>query len=77
MRHITDFGISRTQLEEIINEWIIGTKAERNRAILKSRYIDGLTFEEIAEVFNMSDCQVKGIIYRGEEMIEKHIKTIQ
>lgn len=62
MRHITDFGISRTQLEEIINEWIIGTKAERNRAILKSRYIDGLTFEEIAEVFNMSDCQVKGII---------------
>lgn len=46
MRHITDFGISRTQLENIINEWIIGTKAERNRAILKSRYRLGRMMSE-------------------------------
>ena len=34
------------------------------REILKPRYLDWLTFEEIAERVDMSDRQVKRIVYK-------------
>lgn len=41
---------SRTEIVNAIDEYIVGTKyAERNRIILKLRYIDGYTYEQIAE----------------------------
>lgn len=41
--------LSRSQLESLIDEWIVGKNGERNRAILKRRLIDGITYEKIAE----------------------------
>lgn len=66
--------ISKTELENIINEWIIGKNAERNRAILKRRLCDGICYEPLAEEFDLSVRQVKNIVYKSEEILFKHIK---
>lgn len=50
-------------------ESINGFKAYRNREILKSRYIDGYTHEEIAEFYDMSVRQIKKICYDYEPII--------
>lgn len=38
-------NVSRSQLTEAIDEWVVGTNAERNRRLLKRRYIDGVRLE--------------------------------
>lgn len=65
---------SRTEIEYAINEWIIGRNAERDRAILKRRLIDGIYYEPLAEEFDMSVRQVKNIVYKNKEKIFKHLK---
>lgn len=64
---------SRTEIENAIDEWIIGKNAERDRKILKRRLIDGICFEPLAEEFELSVPQIKRIVYKGEEKIFKHI----
>ena len=65
---------SRTEIENAINEWVIGRNAERNRAILKRRLIDGICYEPLAEEFDMSVRQIKNIIYKNQEKVLKHLK---
>lgn len=66
------FG-SRTEIEYMIDEYIVGmVHAQRNRAIMKSRYIDGLTYSKIAEKYELSDWQVKNIIYECERILNRH-----
>lgn len=58
-------GYSRTQIELLIDEWIVGMNhAERNRRIMYRKEIDGLTFEELGEEFDLSTVQVKNIVYQ-------------
>ena len=57
--------LSNTQIENLIDEWIIGRNAERNRKILKRRLLDGILFENLAEEFDLSVTQVKNIVYKG------------
>lgn len=57
----------------MIDEWIIGRNAERDRRILYRRLIDGVCFEPLAEEFNMSVRQIKNIVYKGEKRVFKHI----
>lgn len=64
---------SRTEIEKAIDEWIVGRNAERNRAILKRRLIDGICYEPLAEEFDMSVRQIKNIIYKGQEKVLKHL----
>lgn len=64
--------IGRTGAERLIDEWIIGRHAERNRAILKRRLIDGIGYEALAEEFSLSVKQVKRIVYAGCERIFAH-----
>jgi 5-methylthioribose kinase len=52
----------------LINEYI---HSERDRKILKRRLIDGLTYENLAEEFDLSVTQVKRIVYKGEDIIFK------
>ena len=54
---------TNSQIERLIDEYI---HSERNRKILKRRMIDGVTFEKIAEEFDMSDRQIKNIVYKEE-----------
>lgn len=60
---------SRTEIEHAIDEWIVGRNAERNRAILKRRLIDGICYEPLAEEFDLSVSQVKRIVYKLEQKI--------
>ena len=61
---------SNSQIREIIAEWI---HDERDRKILELRLIDGRTFEEIAEIVDMSDRQIKRIVYKLQEQLFKHL----
>ena len=61
---------SRTELNDAIEEWILN---EKYRGILKRRLLDGITFEKIAEEFEMSPRQIKRIVYKSEEIIFRHI----
>ena len=70
--HDRDF--SRTEIESAIDEWIIGKNAERDRKVIKRRMIDGITFERLAEEQGLSVSQVKRIIWKGSEIIFKHLR---
>jgi DNA-directed RNA polymerase specialized sigma24 family protein len=61
---------SNSQIAELIDEWI---HSERDRAIMKRRLIDGLTFEKLAEEFDMSVRQIKRVVYRCSEHLFIHI----
>lgn len=66
-------GKSRTEIENIIDEWIVCcSNAERNRKLMKRRYIDGLTFERLSEEFDLSVMQTKNIVYSMNKLLEKH-----
>lgn len=72
---ITDiFDISRTDIEKLIDEWIIGKDAERNRKILKRRLIDGITFEALAEEFGLSVQRTKAIVYKEQNRLFAKMK---
>lgn len=40
---------------------------------MKRRLIDGVYFEPLAEEFDLSVRQVKNIVYKGEDIIFKHM----
>ena len=52
---------TNSQIRRIIAEYI---HSERDRRILERRLIDGVTFERLAEEFDMSARQMKNIVYR-------------
>ena len=66
--------VSRSDIDSAIDEWIIGRNAERNRAILKRRLFDGITYERLAEEFDMSVRQIKTIVYKNEDILFRHIR---
>ena len=66
--------LSRSEMESLIDEWIIGRNAQRDRQIIKRRLIDGICFEPLAEEFELSVRQVKNIVYKSERIIFSHIK---
>lgn len=65
-----EFNISRSELNNLIEEWIF---SERDRNILKRRLLDGITYERIAEEFDMSVRQIKNIIPKNIQILFKHI----
>lgn len=60
---------SRSELDKLIDEWILGRNAEQDRKILRRRLFDGITYERLAEEFDLSVRQVKNIVYKGEDII--------
>lgn len=64
----------KSEIEHLIDEWIIGRNAERNRKIMKRRLIDGICFEPLAEEFGLSVRQTKNIVYKSQIKIFKHRK---
>ena len=62
---------SNSQIRELIAEYIHN---ERDRKILCRRLIDGITFEKLAEEFEMSDRQIRVIVHRNESILFRHVK---
>ena len=71
---VDSIDISRSQLEALIDEWILGKDAERNRKILKRRLIDGITFEQLAEEFDLSVQRTKAIVYKQQDRLFAKMK---
>lgn len=62
-------------IERVIDNYVVGFKAYRNKEVLKSRYIDGYTFEDIAILYDMSDRHIKRICYNFEPIILKGLRV--
>ena len=61
---------SNSRIREIIAEYI---HSERDRRLLERRLIDGVTFEKLAEELDMSDRQVRRIVYKLQQELFKHL----
>lgn len=61
---MSDFEFDYSPMERLIDEKITGKKSARNREILKLRFLQGLTYAEIAEKMDMSEIQIGRIIHR-------------
>lgn len=69
-----DFKMPRSEVEKLIDEWVFNQKY---RQVIKLRFLDGLTFEQIAERVDMSDRQVKRIVYKyGDKVLCRVPKDI-
>ena len=61
---------TNSRIRELIGEYI---HSERDRMMLERRMIDGITYEKLAEEFDISVSQVKRILYRGVDILGKHL----
>ena len=57
-----------SEVAYFIDEYV---HSERDRAILKRRFVDGIRFEKLAEEFKLSVRQVKNIVYKFDKVILK------
>lgn len=64
-----EIKVSTSELSYLIDEWIFN---ERNRKIVKRKMIDGITFEKLAEEFDLSVQQVKSIVYKSQAQLACH-----
>lgn len=70
MSRIEQYGLSRSEWERLIDEWIF---SERDRAILKRRLLDGICFEQLAEEFYLSVQQTKAIVYKSQTRLFQYL----
>jgi DNA-directed RNA polymerase sigma subunit (sigma70/sigma32) len=61
---------SNSQISALIDEYIHN---ERDRAILKRRLIDGKTFDELSDEFNISVRHIKTIVYKQQSSLFKRL----
>lgn len=66
-------NLSNTELAALIDNYVRGLHAERNRKIIKDRLINGMLYEPLAEKYDLSVRMIQNIIYRAEEQLFKHI----
>ena len=71
MKKMENYNLSRTEWENLIDEWIFN---ELHRAMLKRNLLDGRTYEQIAEQFDMSTRHVARLIPKLQEKLFKRVK---
>lgn len=73
---------SYSELDNGIDEWIVGRNAERNRLILKKKLIDGWSYQQILDYLNQEGMpanyrielrQLQRIICKGRTVLFRHI----
>ena len=62
---------TNSRISKIIAEYI---HSERDRKILERRLIDGITFERLAEEFDMSVSQMKRIVTKNSEILFRNLR---
>ena len=58
--------LSRSEIHHLIDEYIHN---QRDRAVLKRKLTDGITYEKLAEEFDLSVGQTKNIVYKGKDRL--------
>lgn len=66
--------LSRSEIEWLIREYCF---VSRDREVLYSRWLDGLTFDEIAEKHFISVRQAKNIVRKNRETVLSHIDRLK
>lgn len=61
---------TNSQICALIDEHV---HSERDRRILKRRLCDGIVYEALAEEFDMSDSQIKRIIYKLQDKLFRYL----
>ena len=64
---------SNSQIDAAINEWI---HSERDRRVLHLKLVDGLSFERIAEIVDMSPKGVQKIVYKAQDKLHPHLEVM-
>lgn len=71
MKHLDLFAeYSNDDISATIDKWV---KGSRNREIMKDRLINCLTYETIAEKYDLSVRYVVSLIYKHEYEVFKHL----
>lgn len=60
----------RAEYERAIEGWV---RSERDRKALKRKYLDGFTYEAIAEELSISPKTVQNIVKRWQSAIASHL----
>ena len=63
---------TNSQIRNLIADII---HSERDRKILERRLVDGITFERLADEFEMSPRQIKTIVYKNERILFSWLET--
>lgn len=63
-------NVPHSLLSILIDEWIL---SDRNRKILKRRFLDGIRFEPLAEEFDLSVRQTRRIVADGRVVLKAHL----
>lgn len=58
-----------SDIDYLINEYVIGKDAKRDREILRLKFLDGLTNEKIAEIMDLSPTTVQRVVRRRGDKI--------
>lgn len=61
---------SNTDMSKAIDDYI---HSDRDRQILKSRLIDGLTYDELSDRYHLSARRIKTIVYKAQEGLFKRL----
>ena len=70
MRNIERFNLSRSQWETLIDEWIF---KDLYRELMKDRLLNGLTYDQLADKYDISFRNVQNIVYKCTDKLIKHI----
>jgi hypothetical protein len=72
MSHKIPENVTNSNLNFCINEYV---RLEKHRDMLRDKWFMGLTLEQIAEKYEISDTQTKNIIYGiGDKVLLKAAK---
>lgn len=66
MWKIEETGLTANDIIELIDQRVLN---ERDRKMLRRRYLDGITYEQLAEEFDLSRTQVCNIVYKYQKRI--------
>lgn len=66
MWKIEETGLTANDIIELIDQRVLN---ERDRKLLRRRYLDGIIYEQLAEEFDISRTQVCNIVYKYQKRI--------
>ena len=70
MLNPSDYDLSRAEWEHLIDQYIF---SERDRAIVKRKILDKITYEKVAEEFELSPQRTKEIVTEAKTRLLRYI----
>lgn len=60
----------KSELEHLIEEWVVGRNARRNKKIIRDKLIHGMTIPQLAAKYKLSETRTKTVIRTFRRKIE-------